>query len=59
MPAVTVLDNLTLPRISTVGPGAQIRRVKSITDGWTPATKTSKPTRPFSSRHPTAVRWCG
>jgi redox-sensitive bicupin YhaK (pirin superfamily) len=32
MPAVTVADNLTLPKIAAVEPGAQIRRVKSITD---------------------------
>jgi redox-sensitive bicupin YhaK (pirin superfamily) len=32
MPAVTVEDNLTLPRIATLEPGAQIRAVKSITD---------------------------
>jgi redox-sensitive bicupin YhaK (pirin superfamily) len=32
MPAVTVPDNLTLPRVSELEPGAQIRGVKSITD---------------------------
>ena len=32
MPAVTVPDNLTLPRISAAEPDATIRRVKSITD---------------------------
>jgi redox-sensitive bicupin YhaK (pirin superfamily) len=32
MPAVTVADNLTLPRISAAEPDATIRRVKSITD---------------------------
>jgi redox-sensitive bicupin YhaK (pirin superfamily) len=31
MPAVTVPDNLVLPRISTPEPGAPVRRVKSIT----------------------------
>src|SRR5271156_158550 len=32
MPAVTVPDNLTLPRIVPAGAGAQVRAVKSITD---------------------------
>jgi redox-sensitive bicupin YhaK (pirin superfamily) len=32
MPAVTVLDNLTLPHIATPEPGARVRTVKSITD---------------------------
>jgi quercetin 2,3-dioxygenase len=32
MPAVTVADNLALPRISAAEPDATIRRVKSITD---------------------------
>ncbi len=32
MPAVTVPDNLTLPRILPAEPGAQVRAVKSITD---------------------------
>jgi redox-sensitive bicupin YhaK (pirin superfamily) len=32
MPAVTVRDNLTLPRIAATDPDATIRRVKSITD---------------------------
>src|ERR1700761_7369318 len=32
MPAVTVPDNLTLPRVSQLEPGAQIRGVKSVSD---------------------------
>src|SRR5580693_2301856 len=32
MPAVTVLDNLTLPRVATVEPGARLRTVESVTD---------------------------
>ncbi len=32
MPAVTVPDNLTLPRIGAAEPGAQLRPVKSVTD---------------------------
>ncbi len=32
MPAVTVPDNLTLPRIATIEPGASVRTVKSVTD---------------------------
>ena len=32
MPAVTVLDNLTLPHIATPEPGARVCTVKSITD---------------------------
>jgi quercetin 2,3-dioxygenase len=32
MPAVTVPDNLTLPRIAATEPGAQVRAVKSVTD---------------------------
>jgi redox-sensitive bicupin YhaK (pirin superfamily) len=32
MPAVTVPDNLTLPRVSVLEPGERVRGVKSITD---------------------------
>jgi quercetin 2,3-dioxygenase len=32
MPAVTVPDNLTLPRIATIEPAASVRLVKSVTD---------------------------
>ncbi len=32
MPAVTVPDNLTLPRIAATGPGAAVRPVKGVTD---------------------------